>query len=490
MEREKFSSRLGFILVSAGCAIGLGNVWKFPYICGENGGAAFILIYLACLALLGLPVLVCEFSIGRGSKRSLATAYNLLEPKETKWHYFKWLSVPGNYLLMMFYTMVGGWMLYYAYAMATGKLASLTPEEVGAHFGNFTNSPNMVITFTFIAIFISFFICALGLQNGVEKITKIMMVLLITLMIILAINSIRLSGSSKGLRFYLVPNFTKLRSNGIGNVVFAAMTHAFFTISVGIGSMEIFGSYLSKDRKITSEALSIVILDTFVALTAGLIIIPACFAFGIHPDAGPSLLFITLPNVFNKMAQGRIWGTLFFIFMSFAALSTIIAVFENIVSMSMELQNISRVRSVLQNCTAICILSLPAILGFNLWSGVHPIGPNSSIMDLEDFLVSYNLLPLGSLIIVLFCTRKNGWGFSSFLEETNTGTGITLGNGIKNYFTYVVPFLIVVVYLKGYYDFFKDFAKTQFIFWMCFAVALLLIIFGIVSITGKRKKAN
>lgn len=489
MEREKFSSRLGFILVSAGCAIGLGNVWKFPYICGENGGAAFILIYLACLALLGLPVLICEFSVGRGSKRSLATAYNILEPRGTKWHHFKWLSVPGNYLLMMFYTMVGGWMLYYAYAMATGKLSSLTPDEVGTYFGNFTNSPVILIEFTFIAIFVSFFICALGLQNGVEKVTKIMMGLLIGLMIILAVNSLRLSGASKGLRFYLVPNFSKLKAKGIGNVVFAAMTHAFFTISVGIGSMEIFGSYLNKDKRITSEALSIVFLDTFVALTAGLIIIPACFAFNIHPDAGPSLLFITLPNVFNQMAQGRIWGTLFFIFMSFAALSTIIAVFENIVSMTIELQNISRKRSVIQNCIAISILSLPAIFGFNIWSAFHPIGPKSIVMDLEDFLVSYNLLPLGSLIIVLFCIRHNGWGFDSFLEEANTGDGITLSASLKGYFTYMVPLLIVIVYLYGYYDFFKDFAKPEFVGWMSFAVILLITIFRIVLRTGKQKKA-
>lgn len=490
MEREKFNSRLGFILVSAGCAIGLGNVWKFPYICGENGGAAFILIYLACLALLGLPVLICEFAVGRGSKRSLATAYEKLEPEGTKWHYFKWLSVPGNYLLMMFYTMVGGWMLYYAYAIGAGKLDSLTPEEVGTFFGNFTNTPSTVILCTFLAIALSFFVCALGLQNGVERITKIMMALLITLMVVLAINSLRLSGASKGIRFYLVPDFDKLMSNGIGNVVFAAMTHAFFTISVGIGSMEIFGSYLTKERKLTSESLSIVLLDTFVALTAGLIIIPACFAFGIQPDSGPSLLFITLPNVFNQMANGRLWGTLFFIFMSFAALSTIIAVFENIVSMTMELQNISRKRSVFQNCIWFFILSLPAILGFNIWSGVHPIGPNSGIMDLEDFLVSYNILPLGSLIIVLFCVCKNGWGFDHFLDETNTGKGINFSNALKGYLAFFVPILIVAVYLKGYYDFFKGFAKPAFIFWMCFAIALLLIIFSIMFLTGRKKRTK
>lgn len=490
MERENFSSRLGFILVSAGCAIGLGNVWKFPYICGENGGAAFILIYLACLALLGLPVLICEFSVGRGSKRSLATAYNVLEPDGTRWHYFKWLSVPGNYLLMMFYNMVGGWMLYYSYSMAAGKLKALTPEEVGSYFGHFTESPSTVIICTFIAIILSFAVCALGLKNGVEKITKVMMMLLITLMIVLAINSLRLHGASKGLRFYLVPDFAKLKANGIGNVVFAAMTHAFFTISVGIGSMEIFGSYLTKERKLASESLSIVFLDTFVALTAGLIIIPACFAFNIHPDAGPSLLFITLPNVFNQMVNGRIWGTLFFVFMSFAAMSTIIAVFENIVSMTMELRNVSRKRAVWGNCIALSILSLPAILGFNVLRDFHPIGSNSSIMDLEDFLVSYNILPLGSLIIVLFCVLKKGWGFHNFIEEANTGTGIGVSKALKAYFAFFVPVLIVAVYLKGYYDFFKDFPRPVFLAWMCLAVILILIVFCIIFLPVKKRNRH
>lgn len=488
MERENFSSRLGFILVSAGCAIGLGNVWKFPYICGENGGAAFIVIYLVCLALLGLPVLICEFAIGRGSKRSLATAYNTLEPKGTYWHRFKWLSVPGNYLLMMFYTMVGGWMLYYAYAMATGKLSSLSPNEVGEAFGSFTQSAETVTICAFIAIFLSFGVCALGLKNGVEKITKVMMLVLILLMVVLAINSLRLEGAGKGLRFYLVPNFKKMMKHGLGNVVFAAMTHAFFTISVGIGSMEIFGSYLTKERKLASESLSIVLLDTFVALTAGLIIIPACFAFDIQPNKGPSLLFITLPNVFNRMQAGRFWGTMFFLFMSFAALSTIIAVFENIVSMTMELQNITRKQSVIRNCIAICILSMPAILGFNVLSDIHPIGPNSMIMDLEDFLVSYNLLPLGSLIIVLFCVRKNGWGFQNFLNEANTGKGLGFSKALRGYLTYGVPALIVLVYLYGYYDFFRNFSKPAFICWMAFAFILLAFIFCTVLLTGRKKK--
>lgn len=486
MEREKFSSRLGFILVSAGCAIGLGNVWKFPYICGENGGAAFILIYLACLLLLGLPALVCEFAVGRGSKKSIATAFNVLEPKGSKWHRFKWICVPGNYLLMMFYTMVGGWMLYYTYAMATGKLSSLTSEQVGAKFDELIASPGTLVLFTIIAITISLFVCILGLKNGVEKITKIMMIALILLMVVLAINSLRLKDASEGLKFYLVPDFKKLKHNGIGNVVFDAMTHAFFTISVGMGSMEIFGSYLEKDRKLTSEALSIMLLDTFVALTAGLIIIPACFAFNIQPDAGPSLLFITLPNVFNQMNGGRIWGTLFFLFMSFAALSTIIAVFENIVSMTMELQNIDRKKAVLENFILITILSLPAILGFNVLSGIEPIGAGSTIMDLEDFLVSYNVLPLGSLIFVLFCTKKNGWGFESFLEEANTGSGIRFPKILKGYVSYVVPLLIVLVYLKGYYDMFKGFSTPTLVFWMAIALVFLGCIFGVALLTGRK----
>ena len=324
-------------------------------------------------------------------------------------------------------------------------------------------------------------------QNGVEKITKVMMIALILLMVVLAINSLRLQDASEGLKFYLVPDFAKPKSNGIGNVVFDAMTHAFFTISVGMGSMEIFGSYLEKDRKLTSEALSIMLLDTFVALTAGLIIIPACFAFNIQPDAGPSLLFITLPNVFNQMNGGRIWGTLFFLFMSFAALSTIIAVFENIVSMTMELQNIDRTKAVLENFVLITIISLPAILGFNVLSGIQPIGAGSSIMDLEDFLVSYNVLPLGSLIFVLFCTKKNGWGFEAFLQEVNSGSGIAFPKILKGYVSYVVPFLIVLVYLKGYYDMFKGFSTATLIFWMAVALILLGCIFGVALLTGRKK---
>lgn len=341
-ERDKFGSRLGFILVSAGCAVGLGNVWKFPYICGQNGGAAFILIYLVFLTILGLPILISEFAVGRGSRFGVAKAYEKLEPEGTKWYHFKWFSIFGNYLLMMFYTMVGGWMLFYIYRSASGTLASMSADEVGTAFSDMLASPGAMVGWMILAVLIAFGICALGLQGGMEKIMKVMMSILIILIVILAIHSLVLPNAMEGVKFYLVPNLDAIKSRGLGAVVFDAMTHAFFTLSVGIGAMEIFGSYQKREHSIPGEAANIVILDTFVALMAGFIIIPACFAYGVQPDAGPSLLFITLPNVFNNMAGGRIWGTCFFIFMSFAALSTIIAVFENIISFYMDMGGWSR----------------------------------------------------------------------------------------------------------------------------------------------------
>lgn len=476
-ERENFGSRLGFILVSAGCAIGLGNVWKFPYICGQYGGAAFILIYMVFLAILGLPIIICEFAIGRGSKTSIAKSFDILEPKGQKWHHFKWISIAGCYLLMMFYTMVGGWMMYYAYNMASGKLTGLKTVEVISVFSNMLMSPGTMIFWMVIVTLLAFGCVALGLQNGVEKITKVMMSLLLIMMIVLAINSIRLSNASAGLRFYLIPNLDSIRQNGLGTVVFAAMTHAFFTLSVGIGAMSIFGSYLSKDRKLTGEAISIVFVDTFVALVAGLIIIPACFAYNVKPDAGPSLLFITLPNVFNHMAAGRVWGTLFFIFMTFAAMSTIIAVFEAIIAANMELTGWSRVKSVKTNIVTLILLALPAILGFNILSGFSPLGDGTSVMDLEDFLVSYNLLPLGSLVFVMFCTKKSGWGFDNFLKECNTGEGMDFPKAVRIYMTYFLPMIIVIVYLKGYYDMFAEMGTKVLTFWMCVAFLFLVFIF-------------
>lgn len=486
-EREQFGSRIGFILVSAGCAIGLGNVWKFPYICGMYGGAAFIVMYLIFLALLGLPILICEFSVGRASRKGMGKAFDVLEQKGTKWHRLKWMSIIGSYLLMMFYTMVGGWMIYYAFLELSGKLSGLNSSEITATFNGLLSQPGIMFIFSFIAIILSFGVCALGLKNGVERITKVMMSLLLGLMVILAVHSFVLPNASVGIKFYLVPNISLVNQSGIGEAIFAAMTHAFFTLSIGIGAMEIFGSYLDKKRSLTGEAVSIVLLDTFVALMAGFIIIPACFAYGVNPDSGPSL-FITLPNVFNNMTGGRIWGFMFFLFMSFAALSTIIAVFEEIVAMWMDITECKRTKAVGINIIAITVLSIPAILGYNLLSGIQPIGAGTTIMDLEDFLVSYNLLPLGSLVIVLFCTRKNGWGFDNFAKEANTGDGIKLPLWFRKYMSYILPLIITIVYIKGYYDTFCKQPLGIFIGWMCFSVLLVVIIYLIALLTGHKSK--
>lgn len=488
-EREKFASRLGFILVSAGCAVGIGNVWKFPYICGMYGGAAFIVMYLIFLIILGLPILVCEFSVGRASQLGMGKAFEKLEPKGTKWHTFKWISILGSFLLMMFYTMVGGWMLYYAYLELTGKMTGLDADGVANVFSTMLSQPLTMGFWALVAIIISFGICALGVKNGVEKVTKVMMSLLIILMLALAIHSVVLPNASEGIKFYLVPDFSTVVQNGIGTSVFAAMSHAFFTLSIGIGAMEIFGSYLDKKKRITGEAVNIILLDTFVALTAGFIIIPACFSFGVEPGAGPSLLFITLPNLFNNMAGGRIWGTMFFIFMSFAALSTIVAVFENIIAAFIDMNGWSRKKSVGINFVLITVLSIPAIIGFNLLSKIEPLGSGTTIMDLEDFLVSYNLLPLGSLVFVMFCVRKNGWGFDNFLHEANTGEGMKYPKWIRFYMQYILPLIVSVIYLKGYYDTFSQQGTATLIGWMLFAAAMLIAIFGISIFTG-RKKAN
>ncbi len=486
-EREKFGSRLGFILVSAGCAVGLGNVWKFPYICGLNGGAAFVVIYLIFLAILGFPIVCAEFTIGRGSGKGAAKAFEVLEPEGSKWHYFKWVSVVGSYILMAFYTMVAGWMLYYAWKEMSGSLAELDPDQISTEFGNMLQSPSTMILWMIVAILLSFGVCALGLQNGIEKITKVMMLLLIILIIVLAVHSLVLPNASEGVKFYMVPNLDTIKARGLGPVIFDAMTHAFFTLSVGIGAMEIFGSYMKKEKTVGGEAVNIVVLDTFVALMAGFIIIPACFAYGVQPDAGPSLLFKTLPNVFNHMAGGRIWGTAFFVFMSFAALSTVIAVFENIISFYIDLKGYSRKKVVLWNIIFMTVLSIPAVLGFNMLSGFEPLGPGSSIMDLEDFLVSYNLLPLGSMIFVLFCTKKNGWGWEGFRKEANEGEGIKFPNGLRFYMSYILPAIIVVVYLKGYYDTFVKLGTSYLVGWMIFACVLLCAIFSIVNYKNKKK---
>lgn len=488
-KREKFGSRLGFILVSAGCAVGLGNVWKFPYMCGQYGGAAFILIYLIFLAIMGLPIMVCEFSIGRASQKSCATAFKVLEKEGTKWHNYGYLAVVGNYILMMFYTMVAGWTMYYCYRSVTGEFTKevLSSGQIEEKFGQMTGSAPIMIIWTVIAIVFSFTVCSLGVQKGVERITKVMMICLFALIGVLAVNSIMLPGASEGIKFYLVPNFKDMMEKGIGNVVFGAMSQAFFTLSIGIGAMTIFGSYLDKKRSLPGETVSITILDTFVATMAGLIIIPACFSFDIEPGAGPSLIFLTLPRIFNQMAGGQIWGTLFFLFLSFAALSTVIAVFENIVAFAIDLWNWSRGKAVIVNIVAITVLSLPCILGFNVLSGITPLGPGTNIMDLEDFLVSNNLLPLGSLVYLLFCTRKNGWGWDGFVAEANAGEGMKLSKKLRFYMTYILPLIIVVIYLKGYYDMFSPKGLKYLVPWMLVAFAMLGMVGYFAFSKGKKK---
>ena len=449
-ERETFGSRLGFILVSAGCAVGLGNVWKFPYICGINGGAAFVLIYLVFLAILGFPIVCAEFTVGRGSGKGAARAYEVLEKKGSKWHYFKWVSVVGSYILMAFYTMVAGWMLYYAFKEASGALTSVSSEQITAEFGNMLGNPGVMIVWMMIAILLSFGVCALGLEKGIEKITKVMMTCLIVLIIVLAIHSLVLPGASEGVKFYLVPNLDTIKARGIGPVIFDAMTHAFFTLSVGIGAMEIFGSYMSEEHTLAGEAVRICGLDTLVALSAGLIIFPACFSFGVQPDAGPQLIFITLPNVFANMAGGRIWGMLFFLFMSAASFSTVIAVFENLLSSCMDNFGWSRRKASVINCIFVLIASLPCVLGYNVWSNLHIIGTRD-VLDSEDFLVSNLLLPLGSLVYLLFCVSKWGWGYDKYLAEANNGAGLKMpgANWAKIYFRYVLPVLILVILIQG-----------------------------------------
>lgn len=452
MGREKFSSRLGFILISAGCAIGLGNVWRFPYIVGQYGGAAFVLIYAVFLVLLGLPIIIMEFAVGRASQKSAALSFDVLEPKGSKWHIEKWFAMAGNYILMMFYTTVAGWLVLYFVKMAAGDFVGLDADGVAGEFNAMLSNPSLMIGFMVLCVVFCFSICAMGLQGGVEKITKLMMVSLLVLMVVLAVNSVRMEGSRPGLEFYLKPDFNKIKEAGIGEVVFAALGQSFFTLSIGIGALAIFGSYIGKERRLTGEAISVTILDTFVAFMAGLIIFPACFAYNIEPGQGPSLIFITLPNVFNNMPGGRFWGTLFFLFMSFAAASTVIAVFQNIVSFATDLTGCSVKKAVVVNMIAVTLLSLPCVLGFNLWSGVTPFGPGSTILDLEDFIVSNNLLPLGSLVYLLFCTSRYGWGFKNFTKEANEGKGIKFPAWARVYVSYVIPLVVLYIFFQGYWS--------------------------------------
>ncbi len=454
MEREKFSSRLGFILISAGCAIGLGNVWRFPYITGKYGGAAFVLVYLFFLLILGLPIMVMEFAVGRASQKSAALSFDVLEPKGTKWHLYKYGAMAGNYLLMMFYTTIGGWMLLYFFKMAFGQFEGMDSTQITESFSGLLNQPVLMTVFMILVVVLCFAICSMGLKNGVEKITKVMMLCLLALMVVLAIRSVLLKGGEEGLRFYLLPDFSRLSEGegGLWESVYAAMGQAFFTLSLGIGAMAIFGSYIGKERSLTGEALSIGILDTLVALMAGLIIFPACFAYNVQPDSGPNLIFITLPNVFNAMSGGRLWGSLFFLFMSFAAFSTIIAVFENILSFAMDLTGCSRKKAVAVNLVVIIILSMPCVLGFNVLSGLKL--PGGSVLDFEDFLVSNNLLPLGSLVYLLFCTSRYGWGFKNFMAEANLGKGLHFPKWARFYVSYILPLVVLAIFVLGYISFF------------------------------------
>lgn len=451
MKREKLSSRIGFILLSAGCAIGLGNVWRFPYITGLYGGALFVLIYLVFLVICGIPIMTMEFSVGRASQRSIATSFHELEPRGSKWHIYSWLGMAGNYLLMMFYTTIAGWILYYLFYSLQGAFVGLSPESIGMFFDAHVSSAfNCVIGMVLVCL-MGFGICAVGLRDGVEKITKIMMSCLFIVLVLLVIRSVTLPGAGAGLRFYLMPNLDAVKEHGLWNIIYAAMGQAFFTLSLGIGSMAIFGSYIDKEYRLTGESLNVTILDTFVAIMSGLVIFPACYAFGVNPGSGPGLVFVTLPNIFNQMPLSRLWGALFFTFMFFAALSTVVAVFENIISFAIDKTGCSRKKSTLINLAAMIVLSLPCALGFNVLSHINPLGPGTLILDLEDFIVSNNLLPLGSLVYLMFCVSKKGWGWENFLQEADSGRGLSFPQAIKPYLTYLLPIIMLVVFAAGYF---------------------------------------
>lgn len=450
MKREKFSSRLGFLLLSAGCAIGLGNVWRFPYVTGKYGGAAFVCLYLLFLVLLGLPILVMEFAVGRAAQKSVAKAFDTLEPKGTKWHLNKYFSLAGNYLLMMFYTTVAGWMIVYCIKMISGEFSGTDAVQVKVIFDQMKSDAPLMIAAMGTVVAGCLLVCSMGLQKGVEKVTKVMMICLLGIMAALVVYAVTLPGAAEGLSFYLKPDFAKLFQEGGFEAVFDAMGQAFFTLSIGMGSIAIFGSYIGKSHSLTGEAVRVTVLDTGVALAAGLIIFPACFTFGIRPDSGPDLIFVTLPNVFASIPGGRVWGSLFFIFLLFAALSTVIAVFENIISWWMDARGWSRKKAVFVNLFALFFLSLPCVLGFNVLKGIAPLGPGSNIMDLEDFLVSNNILPLGSLVFLLFCTRRYGWGWDNFRQEANTGSGLKFPGWARLYVSYILPLVVLGIFIQGY----------------------------------------
>ena len=449
MQRERLGSRLGFLLLSAGCAIGIGNVWKFPYMVGQYGGGAFVLIYIFFLIALGVPVMTMEFAIGRASQKSPVKFYQELEPKGSKWHVHGYVSLIGNYLLLMFYTSVAGWLLQYFVDTAAGKFSGLNTDAIKTAYESMLEKPEILLIYVGVSILLAVVVCSAGIKNGLERITKWMMLALLAIMLVLAVNSITLKGSGEGLRFYLLPNIARMKEVGIGNIIVGAMNQAFFTLSIGMGSMAIFGSYIGKERALFGEAVHVAVLDTFVAFASGLIIFPACMAYGVQVDSGKSLIFITLPNIFNNLPGGRVWGSLFFVFMSFAALSTVLAVFENLVSCTIDLFGWGRKKACLLNGIALFLLSIPCVLGFNLWKSFEPMGSGSNVMDLEDFIVSNLILPLGSLIFVVFCTTRYGWGWKNFVAEANEGKGIKVANWMRGYMTFVLPVILIAIFLMG-----------------------------------------
>ncbi len=456
-EREKFGSRLGFVLISAGCAIGLGNVWRFPYIVANYGGAAFILLYLLFLVIFGLPIMTMEFAVGRASQKSIARSFDELEPKGSKWHLFSWVGLVGNYLLMMFYTVVTAWMFIYCFKTVTGDFISQTPEQISGQFGEMVGNPLLLTLVTFGVVILGIVVCSFGVKKGLERVNKVMMIALLAIIVGLVIYVATLNGAGEGYKFYLVPDFNKLFGENFGSAVFAALGQAFFTLSIGMGSMAIFGSYIKNDRRLFGESITIASLDTGVAFMAGLIVIPACMAFGVNLKAGPGLIFEALPNVFNSMGNvaGRIVGGLFFVFMIFAALSTVTAVFENIIAFGMDKWGWSRLKSCVINVCALLVLVLPCIFGFNILSFIEPLGEGTGIMDLEDFIISNNILPIGSLVYVLFCTLdRKGWGWNQFLTEANLGKGVKTPNWLKIYAKFVLPIILIVLWVWGYLDFF------------------------------------
>ena len=451
-ERERLGSRLGFILISAGCAIGIGNVWKFPYMAGQGGGGAFVLFYLLFLLILGLPIMTMEFAVGRASQKSPVKAYYALEKPGQKWHIHGYITLIGCYLLMMFYTTVAGWMLHYFYLTATGKFTGLDSDAVASQFNTMLSQPQVMGFWMVIIVIAGILVCSIGLQNGLEKVTKVMMISLLFIMVILAINSFFMDGAKEGLSFYLIPDFERMKEIGIIKTITGAMNQAFFTLSLGIGAMSIFGSYIGKERSLLGESLNIALLDTFVAITSGLIIFPACFTFHVDQTSGPGLIFITLPNIFNHIPMGKLWGSLFFIFMSFAAFSTILAVFENIITCGMELTGWSRKKSSFINAIAIILLSVPCVLGYNLWSSDIFAVFGGAVLDFEDFLVSNLFLPLGSLVYLLFCTSRYGWGWKNFTTEANTGKGLKIQNWMRGYISYILPLIVLFIFFFGLYD--------------------------------------